>query len=180
MHLRNEEIAALKGSEQKPLRIWRFDEPAFSEPKRKYTAAELVYTVIRKVQLTPYEVMQGYGRGTWEALLPAWPEDKVTVWLVVIINGDWTDRPRLLSPAGRGTGDYTEQSAMAMEGEPEAITADEANEYAQQAWVERTDLIQAYSDFADKNIADRLLDPGVRREERKKLRYVQWHRRKKN
>src|SRR5208282_5252522 len=130
MKLTSGEVELLKGSEH--LKLWRFEEPRACEVGCRYSAEEVLYTVVDIRELTRGDVLK-LGKGAWDALKDRWLGQ--SVWCVSVVQGDRTDHPRLLMPSGRaGDGHgYTDLPARAMRDEPEAVSERENAAFALEA-----------------------------------------------
>lgn len=173
MKLEDSEIKELKAGG--PVKVWRFgDEPASSEPMHRYSSGGNEYTVIARREITADEILRTQSRLTYRTVREAVEANGGKAWLVVIVKGDRTDRPRLLQPSGRKSGDYTSDPHRAMEGEPEAISAEEADEMAKQSQAARERRTQNVGDRGLEEIEEELARPGLRREERRDLRHARF------
>jgi hypothetical protein len=133
MRLNAAELQELK--EQKPTKIWRLVEQK-AEAGKSYSAVGEEYTVLSVDMLEQKDVLRRFGMKGYEDLverLGPWQQ----IWLIVVVAGDRTDRPRLLAPSGGKSGDYTSQSARAMKDtvgvEPEAVSAEVVNQFSKAA-----------------------------------------------
>lgn len=173
MILSTEEKVALDSAGPNPLKIWRFLEPPVEIGSRHTSDGEF-YTVMDKRRLTAAEVMKTQTRPTFKALQGAWPEGVAVVWLIVVLKGDHTDRPRLLRWGGSRF-DYTERSDLAMNGDAdpgEGLSAEETEFYTRKAHEAREAELMDKSVVTEEAVLRELAKPGLTRTERKKWRYV--------
>jgi hypothetical protein len=178
MRLKPEEREALNS--RGVVKLWRFAEPTASEPRQRYTSDGAVYTVLDKKRLTASDVMRTQPQSTFQALRISWPEDATHVWLIAITLGDHTDRPRLMQPTGRKSGDYTDRPELAMQDEPEAVSERENEDFAAEARAIRDERLRELGEVGQRGVNDQLGRAGLRRKERRKLRFVQHALRKLN
>ena len=129
MRLTSEEVEELKKT--KPIKLWRFDEPRAADEGAKYTTGGEVYTVLDVRTLRRADVMK---LGLWDLLKDQWPAGQMKVWCVTVVKGDKTDHPRLLSAnPGAQRADYTDILSKAARKEPEAVSSDVVDKFAEVA-----------------------------------------------
>lgn len=170
MRLTDEEVKLLKRNA--PVKVWRYQEPTACEIRKKYVADGEVYTVLDKRELSPSDVLRTQGKAVYQELYRQQFDHYGFIWLVVIQLGDYTDKPRFLQPSGRRSGDYTEDPNRAMRGEPEAISAQENEQYARDARAAREARMLDYGALPPARVEEELKKPGLRREERNRLRHI--------
>jgi len=138
MRLNEQEKQALKESGgKKPIKCWRYELPKACSTKHAYSTDGDVYTVLDVRTMTPADVMRTQGKGVYEALRVSWPESAAEIYMVVLLKGDWTDKPRFMQPTGRKSGDYTAEASRAMRDvagrEPESLSETDLDRVTKEA-----------------------------------------------
>lgn len=150
MRLRDNEAKALQQAKAGQLIcVWRVAEPRWREGKRytDETVGEVTVLSVHLVDVTKIK-LKDVKRSGWkyEKLMEQLRKDGLgaRVWESRMVRGDTTGRPRLMQPSGRRSGDYTDQPALAMRDEPEAITADQHEEIQSRNAKEREERVRAW------------------------------------
>lgn len=100
MRLTAKEIEELKKS--KPFKLWRLAEPVHATPMKAYTVRGQVYTVLSVEAVSGGDIMRRFGKSEYAGLIDEFGEDWSGLWLVVLVAGDRTDKPRMMHWTGRG------------------------------------------------------------------------------
>jgi len=98
MRLTADETTELK--KQKPCKAWRAVEPPYAEPGKSYRSGGQEYTVVSVELLSDGDILRRFGKAEYATLNERFGEGQL--WLVVIVAGDRTDKPRHIHWSGRG------------------------------------------------------------------------------
>jgi hypothetical protein len=113
MKLHEDELLTLK--EDRRAKCWRSSEPSAAEVGNAYRSGGEDYTVVACEENTGGDVLRRFGKAEYERLREEFGPRWQKLWLVVVVIGDRTDKPRFLAPSGGKGGDYTHLPAQTID-----------------------------------------------------------------
>lgn len=166
--LKDREVKALTEAQgDRQVCVWRATRPLY-KIGRVYSAGpagQITVVSVARVQIiggvNPKDVTRS-GYTDWADFMAELREiekvgvysDPHEIWEARVLRGDRQDRPRLLQPAGRKSGDYTSMPGRAMGGVADPGEAPSAAEMERLAWLHKSDLDVAQRTFLERTIAE--------------------------
>lgn len=156
MSLKAVEMRALQEAQvNQPVCLWRIVEPIYREGREysaglagRMTVVAIAVVTVKTIRLPDIKRsgFVNYGDLLEDLRIDGWRGDPEPLWEIRVLAGDRTDRPRLLAPSGRRSGDYTNVPGRAMRDEPEAVSADDLERLAAQGVAERAELVRRWQE----------------------------------